>query len=246
MSDQRQLAREQVIIALDVPNVEQAEILLSHWNNEEKPWIKVGYQLFYQVGPQWVYQRKQEGYSIFLDLKLHDIPTTVEKGVQSLCRLGVDLLTIHAAGGREMIRRAREATEQISTSQRMKILAVTQLTSTDQAMLQDLGIQESVTDSVERYAKLAYTSGADGVICSGLEAHRIKQVTDAGFLTVTPGIRPLGSDAGDQKRIVTPSQAVLGGADYLVIGRPITQSENPLNAYEQILAEIINAKGKLV
>ncbi|RAL26080.1 orotidine-5'-phosphate decarboxylase [Thermoflavimicrobium daqui] len=236
--------QKQVIIALDFPEKEQAEKMLTHWDGKEKPFIKVGYQLFYRVGPEWVAKRKEEGYSIFLDLKLHDIPNTVAKGVESICCLGVDFLTIHASGGRQMIEAAREAAEKKTSGERIRLLAVTQLTSTDQSMLNDeLGIPGTITDSVERYAKLAYESGADGVICSGQEASLIKAATSSHFLAVTPGIRPLGHDVQDQKRVVTPTAAIQNGADHLVIGRPITGAPSPITAYENILSEIKQARG---
>ncbi|SFJ62783.1 orotidine-5'-phosphate decarboxylase [Thermoflavimicrobium dichotomicum] len=234
--------RKRIIIALDYPNAREAEALLSHWEGKEKPFIKVGYQLFYRVGPEWVIKRKEEGYSIFLDLKLHDIPNTVAKGVESISQLGVDFLTVHASGGRKMMEAAREAAEKSARGQRVQLLAVTQLTSTDQPMLnEEIGIPGSITDCVTRYARLAYQAGADGVICSGQEAGLIKQVTASDFLAVTPGVRPLGDDVQDQKRVVTPTQAIKNGADYLVIGRPITQAPSPVKAYEAILAEIKQA-----
>jgi orotidine-5'-phosphate decarboxylase len=234
-----------IIIALDYADANQAEELLKHWEGKEKPFIKVGYQLFYRVGPQWVEQKKAEGYSVFLDLKLHDIPNTVAKGVESISRLGVDLLTIHASGGKKMIEAAREAAEKAShAAGRVRLLAVTQLTSTDQTMLnEELGLPGTVADSVTRYAKLAYQAGADGVVCSGLEAGLIKPITSPDFLAVTPGVRPLGAATQDQKRVVTPARAIRNGADYLVIGRPITQASSPIAAYEAILNEIKQARG---
>lgn len=238
-------ARRQLMIALDYPSIQEAEQLLSHWQGDEKPWIKVGYQLFYLVGPQWVYDRKQEGYSIFLDLKLHDIPNTVAKAVGSISKLGVDYLTIHAMGGSAMIKNAREAAEQASTASehRIRLLAVTQLTSTSQEMLQEeIGIPDSMEQAVLRSAKLAEQAGADGVICAGGEVKAIKTATNASFLAVTPGIRPLGVSAMDQKRVVTPTEAIQSGADHLVVGRAITHAPNPVEAYHQILQEIIDAR----
>lgn len=225
----------QVIIALDFPTVDQAETFLRSFSGHKKPFIKIGYQLFYQVGPDWIAQRKAEGYPVFLDLKLHDIPQTVAGAVQSLARLEVDLLTLHAAGGSAMIEAAKNAAADTQT----KLLAVTQLTSTDQQMLnEELTIAGSVADSVIHLSRLAYAAGADGVICAGQEAAQIKQATSPDFLAVTPGIRPSGSLSHDQKRIVTPAQAVSQGADYLVIGRPITRAEDPLAVYQQVINEI--------
>lgn len=239
---------EQIMIALDFPGANLAESFLSHWKQEErKPFIKVGYQLFYAVGPKWVAERKEEGYSIFLDLKLHDIPHTVAKGVESLSLLGVDLLTIHASGGSVMIQKAREAAEaSAKNGHRIKLLAVTQLTSTDQQMLNnEIGIPSTVDECVIRYARLAQLAGADGVICSGQEVARVKQATSPSFLAVTPGIRPAGGDMHDQKRVVTPAMAVQAGADHLVVGRPITQAANPVAAYRAILEELQQARSEM-
>ncbi|TCS94598.1 orotidine-5'-phosphate decarboxylase [Hazenella coriacea] len=232
-----------IIIALDFPGAPQAEIFLNHWDkNEAKPFIKIGYQLFFQVGPSWVAKRKEEGYSIFLDLKLHDIPNTVAKGVESLSRLGVDFLTVHAGGGQAMMQKAVEAAIP-SAGSPMKILGVTQLTSTDQQVLnKEIGIQGSMEETVIRYAQLAYQSGVHGVICSGQEVKMVKQSTAPSFLAVTPGIRLIGSDTQDQKRVVTPRSAIEAGADYLVMGRPITQQKDPRQAYENILNEIRHAR----
>ncbi|MRG26918.1 orotidine-5'-phosphate decarboxylase [Laceyella tengchongensis] len=231
---------ERIFIALDYPGANEAERLLARWAGTAKPAIKVGYQLFYAVGPQWVAARKEEGYTVFLDLKLHDIPNTVAKGVESLSSLGVDFLTLHASGGRAMIAAAREMAEKKSgAGGRMRLLSVTQLTSTDQAIMnQEIGIPGTVKESVTHYAKLAYEAGADGVICSAHEAGDVKAVTGSHFLAVTPGIRPAGVNADDQKRIMTPSGAIQRGADYLVVGRAITTAADPKRAYEAILAEI--------
>ncbi|WP_124727685.1 orotidine-5'-phosphate decarboxylase [Staphylospora marina] len=228
-----------VIVALDLPDAEAAEHLLAKLL-PRKPFIKVGYQLFYAVGPAWVARKKEAGFPVFLDLKLHDIPNTVKKGVESLGRLGVDLLTLHASGGSAMMEAAREAAEKTASgTHRTRLLAVTQLTSTDREMLNDeLGIPGTVGEHVLRLARLAQRSGVDGVVCSGHEVRRIKEVTGSGFLAVTPGIRPAGTDAGDQKRIMTPSLAIKEGADFLVVGRPVTGAADPAAAYEAILREI--------
>ncbi|SHE61463.1 orotidine-5'-phosphate decarboxylase [Seinonella peptonophila] len=231
--------RPPVIIALDFPDAASCEALLAQWNEQAKPWIKVGYQLFYAVGPAWVAQKKEEGYSIFLDLKLHDIPNTVAQGVKSLERLGVDILTLHASGGSKMLEAALEA----RTSERLKLIAVTQLTSTDQQMLNhELGIKSSVEDSVLQLASIARSSKIDGVVCSGQEVTRIKNEIEPPFLTVVPGIRPKGHDTHDQKRIVTPTDAIHNGADYLVVGRPISKARSPRQVYEQIVQEVQEVK----
>jgi orotidine-5'-phosphate decarboxylase len=228
-----------IIIALDY-SLAEAEAFLQTF---PKTFIKVGYQLFYEAGPAWVAKKKEEGYRIFLDLKLHDIPNTVAEGVKVVSKLGVDLLTIHASGGSNMIARAREAVEATAMGeQRTKILAVTQLTSTDQTMLNnELQIAGDVTTSTIHLAQLAKRSGADGVICSGQEVAAIKQATASEFLAVTPGIRPYDANSDDQKRIVTPVEALERGADYLVIGRPITKAADPIAAYEAIVQSIKGA-----
>jgi len=227
---------KQVIVALDY-SLQEAEAFLRSF---PPAFIKVGYQLFYEAGPNWVAKKKEEGYHVFLDLKLHDIPNTVYEGIKTVSKLGVDLLTIHASGGSQMIGRAREAVEQTATAHhRTKILAVTQLTSTDQAMLtNELQIQGDLSDSAIHLAQLAQRSGADGVICSGQEVSAIKQATFSNFLAVTPGIRPQEAGVDDQKRVVTPVEAIRRGADYLVIGRPITKASDPVQAYENILQSI--------
>jgi orotidine-5'-phosphate decarboxylase len=238
---------QQVIIALDLPTASAADAFLSHWSTGRKPFIKVGDQLFYAVGPKWIADKKEEGYSIFLDLKLHDIPTTVGKGVESLSRLGVDLLTIHASGGRAMMQAAREAAEKrTDASHRTRLLAVTQLTSTDQRMLhQELGITGTIEECVIRYATLAAQAGADGVICAGEEVAKVKRATSPLFLAVTPGIRPQGEQVQDQKRVMTPTRAIAAGVDYVVIGRPITQAKHPQAAFTAIVTEIQQAKGEV-
>lgn len=229
----------QLIIALDFPQSRHAEEFLQLWKGQDKPFIKVGYQLFYQVGPDWVARRKEEGYSIFLDLKLHDIPQTVAGAIQSLTKLEVDFLTLHALGGKEMMSAAKLA----ARGSKLRLLAVTQLTSTDQQILnQELQIAGAVEDSVIHLSQLSYHSGVDGVICSGQEVKRMKLATSSEFLAVTPGIRPQGSMNHDQRRVVTPNKAIQSGADFLVVGRPITQAKSPLDVYNQMVHEIKEQK----
>jgi orotidine-5'-phosphate decarboxylase len=227
---------EQVIVALDF-SLAEADLFLASF---PKAFIKIGYQLFYEAGPAWVVKKKEEGYHIFLDLKLHDIPNTVYQGVKAVSRLGVDLLTIHASGGGSMMELAREAVEETAfTGHRTKLLAVTQLTSTDQTMLnEELQIRGDVSSSAIHLAQLAQCSGADGVICSGKEVAGIKALTTPSFLTVTPGIRLQETSNDDQKRVVTPVEAIQQGADYLVIGRPITKATDPSSIYRTILQDI--------
>lgn len=231
--------KNQVIIALDFSKVQVAEEFLQLWKRKEKPFIKIGYQLFYQVGPDWVARRKEEGYPIFLDLKLHDIPQTVASAVGSLKKLDVDFLTIHASGGKKMMQAAKEEARE----SKLRLLAVTQLTSTDQQILnEELQIDGTIEHSVVHLSKMAYQTGMDGVICSGQEVPIIKQATSFDFLAVTPGIRPLGSEVNDQKRVVTPQMAIRAGADFLVIGRPITKAVSPLDAYRKVVNEIQQQK----
>lgn len=224
------------IIALDFPTMAQVNEFLSYFNDEPL-FVKVGMELFYQNGPEIVTTLKQLGHDVFLDLKLHDIPNTVQRAMKGLASMGVDMVNVHAAGGQAMMEAAIEGL--ISGTpmgkQRPKLIAVTQLTSTTQiAMQHEQLISVSLMDSVVHYAQLAQVSGLDGVVCSALEARKIKEQTSNEFLCVTPGIRPEGTAVGDQKRVATPSIAHEEGASYIVVGRPITQAENPIAAYHVI------------
>lgn len=224
--------QQRVIIALDFPTIQNAEAFLSLWDEEEKPFVKVGMQLFYTAGPTWVAKLVEQGYAVFLDLKLHDIPNTVAGAIRSLAHLGVKMITLHAAGGRGMMEAAREATSQ---SPGLRLLAVTQLTSTDNRILnEEIGIPGTVEESVGHYARLARTAGMDGVICSGWEVPTVKAWAGKDFLAVTPGIRLPQSAIQDQKRVMTPDLAIAMGADYIVVGRSITQATDPLKAYRKI------------
>lgn len=224
---------EKVIIALDVSDENAAMALLKKLQGE-KVWIKVGMELFYSVGPKIIHEAKDAGFKVFLDLKLHDIPNTVGEGIRSLCRLPVDMVNVHAAGGKEMMKRAFEAVQ--SSSHKPLLIAVTQLTSTtSQQMNDEQRIPGDIVESVSHFAKLAKDAGCDGVVSSPHEVSAIKLICGSRFLTITPGIRPKSSDAQDQKRITTPSEAIQLGTDYMVIGRPITQSPNPLKALKDIL-----------
>lgn len=228
-----------VIIALDFPETSEANAFLARWDKSEKPFVKVGMQLFYAAGPRWVSNLVEEGYPVFLDVKLHDIPHTVAGGVRSLARLGVEWITLHASGGIRMMEAAKEAAETITNQKPPHLLAVTQLTSTDQQMMNhELGIPGTVQERVLAYAQLAKQAGMAGVVCSGWEATKIKSRVDSTLITVTPGIRLAGQDQEDQKRVMTPEQAVQSGADYLVVGRPITQAKNPVAMYESITRSI--------
>lgn len=223
--------KKDVIIALDFGTVREAIQFLEPFA-EKRPFIKVGMELFYAAGTGFIEQLAQQGYPIFLDLKLHDIPNTVERTMRVLSHLGVQMVNLHASGGSEMMQRAKEGLAKADGSAPL-LIAVTQLTSTnDETLQKELCITRTMEETVLHYAKLAQTSGLDGVVCSPWEAKQIKACCGQNFLTVTPGIRFADSETDDQKRIMTPASASAAGADYIVVGRPITKAENPLAAYE--------------
>ncbi len=221
-----------VIIACDFSSQTELNNFLKKMKNE-KPFLKIGYQLFYKIGREGVKKLKNKGFKIFLDLKLHDIPNTVMHGVESLKDLKIDMLTIHAAGGIQMMKQAK-----IAAGKGIKVLAVTQLTSTDANMLKnELLINKKINDTVLHYATNAKKAGVDGVICSPNEVKQIKKSLGKKFLAVTPGIRYSSSTANDQKRIATPTMAREFGSDYIVVGRPITQADNSLEMYRKVCKE---------
>ncbi|MEW4370573.1 orotidine-5'-phosphate decarboxylase [Paenibacillus kandeliae] len=235
-------AARRLIVALDYPDVEQARQLIDKLTGIPC-YIKVGMQLFYAAGPAFVRELKQKGYYVFLDLKMHDIPNTVKGGAHSITKLGVDMFNLHAAGGKQMMQAAVAGMEQAlsedSNLSRPLLIAVTQLTSTSQQVMnEEIGIAGKVEDTVVRYAQLARECGLDGVVSSPLEGPAIKQMCGAAFLTITPGVRPAGSDVADQTRIMTPGRAIAAGNDYLVVGRPITAAADPREAAEQIIKEM--------
>ena len=226
-----------VSIALDFENQQKTLAFLDRFPAGEKPYVKIGMELFYAEGPEIVRQIKARGHRIFLDLKLHDIPNTVKKAMAVLSRLDVDMVNLHAAGTRAMMEAALEGLTRPDGS-RPLLLAVTQLTSTSPERMRDeLLIDRPLDQVVMAYAKNAAEAGLDGVVCSPLEAGKVHQVCGEGFLTVTPGIRFAGSDAGDQVRITTPQRARELGSDYIVVGRPITQAEDPVEAYRRAVRE---------
>ncbi len=226
-----------VIIALDFENQQKTLAFLDRFPAGEKPYVKIGMELFYAEGPEIVRQIKARGHRIFLDLKLHDIPNTVKKAMAVLSRLDVDMVNLHAAGTRAMMEAALEGLTRPDGS-RPLLLAVTQLTSTSAERMRDeLLIDRPLDQVVMAYAKNAADAGLDGVVCSPLEAGKVHDVCGEGFLTVTPGIRFAGSDAGDQVRITTPQRARELGSDYIVVGRPITQAEDPVEAYRRAVWE---------
>jgi len=228
-----------VIVALDFPTREETLAFLDRFPAGEKPFVKIGMELFYAQGPDIVREIKDRGHRIFLDLKLHDIPNTVGRAMAVLSRLDADMVNLHAAGGSEMMRAALEGLTRPDGS-RPLLIAVTQLTSTNAATLRDeLLIETPMAETVLRYARNAADSGLDGVVCSPLEAAAVKERCGASFVTVTPGIRFAGGDAGDQKRIMTPENAAASGCDYLVMGRPITRDSDPAAAYRRAVAQFL-------
>ncbi|NGP44314.1 orotidine-5'-phosphate decarboxylase [Bacillaceae bacterium SIJ1] len=227
-----------VIIALDFPEKEQVDTFMSDFKGRST-WVKVGMELFYKEGPSFVETLKEQGHSVFLDLKLHDIPTTVHHGMRNLGRLGIDLVTVHAAGGSEMMRAAVEGLEEGSgQNERPKCVAVTQLTSTSDYMLtEELGWQGTMQEAVMHYAKLSQNSHLDGVVCSAHEASMLRDAFGPDFWTVTPGIRLKGDALDDQKRVMTPGEARKAGSTAIVVGRSITQKNDPLTAYQTVVEE---------
>lgn len=224
-------------IALDVSKKEEVEQLLSQFSQEVLN-LKVGMELFYQEGASLIHQLKEARHSIFLDLKLHDIPTTVRKAMVGLAKLDIDMINIHAAGGQLMMKEALKGLEEgtLNGKKRPLLIAVTQLTSTSEEMVyNEQNSKVSLNESILRYAQLANDSGVDGVVCSALEAEKIKQMTREDFLCVTPGIRLKGDSADDQHRVASPSEARKLGSTYIVVGRSITKATHPKDAYEEVL-----------
>lgn len=228
-----------VIIACDFSSAEKVFEFLDKFT-ERKPFVKIGMELFYAEGPDIVKEIKKRGHKIFLDLKLHDIPNTVKKSMSVLSNLDVDLCNLHAAGTKRMMEAAIEGlTREDGT--RPLLIAVTQLTSTDQeSMENDLLIKESIDKVVMHYAHNAKEAGLDGVVCSPLEAGKVHDVCGKDFITVTPGVRFADGDIGDQKRVMTPSEAKKIGSDYIVVGRPITASDDPVKAYMRCVEEFVD------
>ena len=228
-----------VIIACDFDSAEKTFAFLDKFEGESKPFVKIGMELYYAEGPSIVREIKKRGHKIFLDLKLHDIPNTVKKGMAVLSRLDVDMTNLHAAGTKNMMKAAIEGLTREDGS-RPILIAVTQLTSTDQeSMENDLLIKEQIDQVVMHYASCAREAGLDGVVCSPLEAGKVHERCGESFVTVTPGVRFADGDVGDQKRVMTPAEAKRIGSDYIVVGRPITAAEDPVVAYERCCREFI-------
>ncbi len=228
-----------VIVACDFASAQQVFSFLDKFTGR-KPFVKIGMELFYAEGPSIVREIKKRGHKIFLDLKLHDIPNTVKKSMAVLSRLDVDLCNLHAGGTVRMMEAALEGLTRADGT-RPLLIAVTQLTSTDQeSMENDLLIHESMDKVVMHYAANAKKAGLDGVVCSPLEAGKVHDVCGKEFLTVTPGVRFADGDIGDQKRVMTPAEAKRIGSDYIVVGRPITAADDPVAAYERCVAEFVD------
>lgn len=229
-----------VIVACDFSSAEATFAFLDQFRDEgRKPFVKIGMELYYAEGPSIVREIKRRGHKIFLDLKLHDIPNTVMKAMRVLSELDVDITNLHAAGTKAMMQAALEGLTRPDGS-RPLLIAVTQLTSTDQqAMENDLLIKEPIDLVVMHYAKNAMESGLDGVVCSPLEAGKVHETCGHSFLTVTPGVRFADGDIGDQKRVMTPKAAKEIGSDYIVVGRPITAAKDPVAAYRRCVEEFV-------
>ena len=230
--------KRDVIVACDFPTAEATFAFLDRFQ-KEKPFVKIGMELFYGAGPEIVRQIKARGHKIFLDLKLHDIPNTVKRAMAVLSNLDVDLCNLHAAGGLDMMRAAIEGLTRPDGT-RPALIAVTQLTSIDQARLTgELLIDRSLPEVVTQYAKNAKEAGLDGVVCSPLEAGTVHEACGANFLTVTPGVRFADGAIGDQKRVKTPENARELGSDLIVVGRPITAADDPVAAYRRCVREFL-------
>ena len=228
-----------VIVACDFESRERTLAFLSQFPEKEKPFVKIGMELYYAAGPDIVRELKERGHQIFLDLKLHDIPNTVKKAMRVLSNLGADLCNLHAAGTVAMMEAALEGLTRPDGT-RPKLIAVTQLTSTDQAAMErDLWIKAPIDEVILHYAENAKAAGLDGVVCSPLEAGKVHERCGAAFLTVTPGVRFAENDVGDQKRVTTPERAKALGSDYIVVGRPITAAADPVEAYRRCVREFV-------
>jgi orotidine-5'-phosphate decarboxylase len=226
------LPSDRLIVALDFPDTRVALALVDRLHGATR-WFKVGLELYIAEGNSLVAELKRRGYSIFLDLKLHDIPNTVASAVRAATHLGIDMLTVHAAGGPEMMSAAVGAAES-----RLSLLAVTVLTSMDAAQLEAIGVTRTPAAQVERLATMALACGVGGLVCSPNEVASLRKQFGSGPLLVIPGIRPEGADIGDQRRVATPAAAMAAGASHLVVGRPITRAEDPEAAARAIFEEM--------
>lgn len=228
-----------VIIACDFPDKASTLQFLSQYT-DVKPFVKIGMELFYGEGPDIVREIKANGHQVFLDLKLHDIPNTVHRAMKNLAKLNIDMTNLHAAGGSKMMQGALEGLEEGAAGQRPILIAVTQLTSTSQEIMEnELLIQGKIQDVVASYASTAQKAGLDGIVCSPLETTFTKQRCGSSFITVTPGIRYPDGEMGDQSRVTSPSDAAKLGSDYIVVGRPITAAADPVSAYKKVVADFL-------
>lgn len=239
-------ARSKLIVALDVPT-HSAAISLVNALSGAVGMFKIGSQLFTATGPGLVRELVQRGERVFLDLKFHDIPNTVAAAGVEAARLGVDIFNVHASGGSEMMQRTVDAVNEVVAKENLKrpaVIAVTVLTSSNQATMTEVGVGTSIDEQVKRLAALAYEAGMDGVVASPREISLIRSAVTANFLIVTPGVRPFDSGADDQKRTMTPAEAVAAGADYLVVGRPILAAADPVAAADRIAEEMARARAE--
>ena len=232
--------KPELVIALDEPDWERASALVSKTRSRAQ-WYKVGYQAYYGYGGRIVAQLREAGKSLFLDLKLHDIPTTVAAGVRAAAKTGASLLTLHAAGGRAMLEAAAAARDDVSEKSRLRLLAVTVLTSMRAADLREVGVERDPETLVPMRARLAASCGIDGAVCAVAEARAVREATSKDFVVLCPGIRPAGAAEGDQRRVATPTDAARAGADFIVVGRPIAQAADPGEAAYAITREIEGA-----
>lgn len=233
--------RERIIVALDTPSVERARDIVRQISAGHVGLVKVGLELFTSQGPRVLGELRDAGARVFCDLKLHDIPNTVAAAVRALARRRAAMLTLHASGGRSMLEAARKAADEFEPGDRPTLLGVTILTSLAADDLEEIGFSRPPPEQVVALAEICRRAGLDGVVAAVAEAALIKEALGQDFLVVTPGIRPKGSGAGDQRRTATPAQAISSGADYIVVGRPITEAPDPARAMEQIAAEITEA-----
>ena len=231
-------ARDAIIIALDCNHEEALELAVQLEGRAR--WVKVGMTLYYACGPVIVQEMHERGLKVFLDLKLHDIPFQIRGAARAASLVGADILSIHGLGGAEMVGEARAGTEEAAEmrGERTKLVAISVLTSMNQEALASIGVQSTVKEEVSRLATLAVGAGSDGIVCSPQEATEMRELLGPDALIVTPGVRPLGADRGDQKRVATPADALTAGASKLVVGRPITKAEDPVLAFDAIVAEL--------
>lgn len=232
-------ARERIIVALDCDY--DTALALSDALRGHAKWLKVGMTLYYLAGPEIVHEFKKRGFKVFLDLKFHDIPHQVRGAAESAGIAGADLLSVHGAGGAAMLAACREGAEAAGEvrTERPKLVAITVLTSMNQETLAQVGVEAPVAEQVDRLARLAAANGIDGVVCSPQEAARMRELLGPDALIVTPGVRPAGAAIGDQSRVATPVAAIEAGASHLVIGRPITEADDPVTAFEAIVQELV-------